>query len=358
MANILLTSVGNDGAQAIMAALRKPGCAHTLIGADASPHAYGLKMADVGYIIPFRREEAALLERLQHIISQQNVDLVLPLSTEDQYFYAKHAALLEKKGCKVQHSPLKSIEIANNKHLLLAFLQNEKVSVPAFRLVHNREQLELALRDFGVAHQPVVIKQEFSTGASGVKIVLPDQLGQNRIFDRDNIRVPLGDLLHWLDTAEKTMPAANEAASKPMPNDIFPLQVSEFLPDARYSVDIFLINGKAQVAAVRTEDARFYGASLRGVTIADAAVKKLGVNAAEALDLCGTVNVEIGRDNEGQPKVMEINPRFPASIDHTVAAGCNMPLWTVQTALGFSCALCEPKIGLHYLRCWQALTFE
>lgn len=344
MKTILLTSVGNDGAQAVIAALRLSGEAYSLIGVDASSYAYGLNLVDTGYVVPLRSNAVKLVYCLKHIIRKHHVDLVLPLSTEDQIFYAHYADFLTRQtGCVVQHSPEESIRIANNKHSLLLFLRVAGVAVPSFCIVNDRWELESALKDFGIDSNPVVIKRKFSTGASGVKVIIPDQHVCNRIFDRDNIRVPYKDMLFWLAQEQE---------------NIFPLQVSEFLPDARYSVDIFMQNGAAIVASVRTEDARFYGASLRGLTISDEPVQALGIKAAESLGLCGTINVEIGRDTHGTPKVMEINPRFPASIDHTVAAGCNMPLWTVQYALGQPRRLCSPRLQVQYFRCWRALCVE
>lgn len=344
MANILLTSVGNDGAQAIIKALRISegnNDIDTLIGIDSNPHAYGLYMTDYSYIVSHRSNATSLLEELHHIINVHHINLVLPLSTEDQSFYAHYAYKIEQWGCKVQHSPEKSITIANNKHLLLPFLQKHGLEVPYFRIAHNCTELENLLYEFDAKHNPIVIKRAFSTGACGVKIVIPSTDTLERMFDRTNIYISIDELLFWMDKINDTMPI---------------LQISEFLPDAKYSVDVFLHNGKAIEACVRTEEKRIYGTSLYGVTLEDKELYEIGLQAASSLLLEGTVNIELGKDRNKKTKIIEINPRFPASIDHTITAGCNMPRWVVQAALGKPFKVNKPCYNVPYFRHWTFLS--
>ncbi len=342
MKKILLTSVGNDGAQAIISALKTTDNvmpSNILIGVDMNPQAYGLHMADFGYVVAPRSKAESLLHDLQTIITKHNIDLIVPLSTEDQLFYAQHAKTLESYGCTVQHSPHEYICIANNKHLLLPFLKERSIAVPNFCLANNPSELEKLLNDFGINRNPIVIKQEFSTGASGVKIVMPETNYFNRFFERDNIYISKQELFFWLEQYKNSIP---------------PLQVSEFLPDARYSADIFLNKGKPLVVCLRTEEKRIYGTSLYGTTFHDEELYNLSMQAASALCLHGVANIEMGRDSYNKAKIIEVNPRFPASIDHTIAAGCNMPYWVVQAALKQPFTTQKPLTGITYYRHWTS----
>lgn len=344
MANILLTSVGNDGAQAIIHALKiteKDDDIDSLVGIDSNPHAYGLYITDYSYVVSPRSNANILLKELHTIVTKHKIDLLLPLSTEDQFFYAHYAHIIEQWGCKVQHSPEDSILIANNKHLLLPFLQKHGLEVPRFCIANNCTELEKLLYEFGAKHKPVVIKRAFSTGACGVKVVIPSVDTLDRMFDRTNIYISFDELFFWMDKINGTMPI---------------LQISEFLQDAKYSVDVFLHKREIIEACVRTEEKRIYGTSLYGITLEDEELYEIGIKAASSLSLEGTVNVELGRDDNKKIKVIEINPRFPASIDHTVVAGCNMPRWVVQAALGKPFNVNKPYYNVPYFRHWTFLS--
>jgi carbamoyl-phosphate synthase large subunit len=342
MTTVLCTSVGNDGFQAIYRALKLSPNPIRIVGVDADPYAYGIYLSDCGYVVPPRSDAELLLSNLTEICRDRGVQLLLPLSTEDQWFFAFHQAKFELLGIVVAVSSLRSIEVANNKHLLFDKCHELGLPVPLFRHVSSRAELDVALADFQADSRPVVIKKQFSTGAQGVKIVRPKVAAAERLFSRDNIMISLDDLRRW----------SGQLQSFPL------LQVSEFLPDARYSVDVFLNGGRARCAVVRTELSRVYGMSTAGAVVNEPQIEATGVAAAEALGFNYTVNVEIGLDREGEPKLFELNPRFPATIDHTVMAGCNMPLWTVAAALGWPYEVSQPKIGTCYRRYWNSLVTE
>ena len=338
----LCTSVGNDGFQAIYRALRLSPDPIRIIGVDADPHAYGLYIPDCGYVVPLRKEAKLLLSTLIEICKGHKVQLLLPLSTEDVSFFAAHRKEFEDEAVVVAVSPLRSVEIANDKHLLFKEAQKLGLPIPAFRHVSSIGGLETALAEFQADRYPVVIKRRFSTGAQGVKIVQPEIPASQRLFSRDNIVISLDDLWRWL------------AQIEPFPA----LQVCEFLPDTRYSVDVFLVGGRCQCAVVRTELERIYDMATVGVVVHKPEIKTVGVAVAEALGLEYTVNVQMGLDRCGQPKLVEVNPRFPATMDHTVMAGCNMPLWTVAAALGQPYTVSPPRIGTCYRRYWTSLAVD
>jgi carbamoyl-phosphate synthase large subunit len=336
---VLCTSVGNDGFQAVHRALRAASTAIRVVGVDCSGDAYGLHLADAAEIVPPRAAGDALVRRLLEIGEREGLEVLLPLSTLDVAFFAARREDFEARGVAVAVSPLDAIETANDKLRLFEAVERLGLPLPAFRHITSRHGLDEALGWLEAERHPVVLRRSFTTGAQGVKIVLPAIPPAERLFARENIVISLDDLRRWLDGLE------------PFPV----LQVCEYLPDARYSVDVFLDGGRARCAVVRTETTRIYDMATRGTIIEDRGVKDLGIAVAEGLGLDFTVNVQIGRDRDGRPRLIEVNPRFPATIDHTVQAGCNMPLWTVLAALGRPCTVVEPRVGVRYRRYWTSL---
>ncbi len=76
------------------------------------------------------------------------------------------------------------------------------------------------------------------------------------------------------------------------------------------------------------------GKGWSGVVLEDDSLIALARNFTEAANWRGGFEIEIMRSDDDQLYVMEVNPRFPAWIFTTVAAGQNLPGALVKLALG------------------------
>jgi phosphoglycolate phosphatase-like HAD superfamily hydrolase len=66
-------------------------------------------------------------------------------------------------------------------------------------------------------------------------------------------------------------------------------------------------------------------------------------------------NVQFRRDAQGDPRLLEVNPRIPGTIGLTVQAGLNLPLAACCLALGERLSLPEPELGLRAIRHGEVL---
>ena len=99
---VLATSVGNDGFPSVLQALKDaPDRDVVVVGVDARREAAGLALSDVGAVVPLRSEPEALLTALQSLCRVHQVDVLLPLSTEDQEFFAAHRKPFLDSGIRV-----------------------------------------------------------------------------------------------------------------------------------------------------------------------------------------------------------------------------------------------------------------
>ena len=55
---------------------------------------------------------------------------------------------------------------------------------------------------------------------------------------------------------------------------------------------------------------------------------------ARAIGLTTVANVQLKRDADGRPALLEVNPRFPGAMPLTIAAGVDMPSLTLDAVLG------------------------
>jgi len=304
---ILCTSVGNDGFPAVLDGLQQRAGIH-IIGCDADPLAPGLMLADQGFIVPPRANSDDLLAALERIIVDQRVSVFLPLSTEDQPFFAEHRNRIEALGVKLAVSSLSSIKIANDKHAFYEHCHLHGHPIPAFSIVNDKHALLSLLKEYKSRSRVCVLKLSHSTGAQGVKIVDPRLGSEARFWARDNIRVSTEEVIRWVHQEAK-VPA---------------LLVSDYLPGRHISIDAFRSCDGKFWGVARTEDRHLYGMGTAGVTVNEPDLIKTARRLGDELSLTYCYNVEFKASESGAFQLLEINPRFPASVGHSVAAGLNL----------------------------------
>lgn len=314
--NILCTSVGNDGFSAVLHALRQQS-EWKIYGCDSDPLAYGIDLCDGGILIPQRNTPEELLAKLDEIIVRYKIDVVLPLSTEDQPFYAAHKDRIERAGAKLAASSYESVKNANNKHFLYRLCKSKGYPVPDFQIVDNKKELLSIIKTYERENRSCVLKLALGTGAQGVKIVTPDVKPDSRFWSRNNTTVSSQDVEIWLDSQDE---------------NITDVMITDFLPGIHISIDCFKTPDQKFCAVARSELRHLYGMGIAGEIVSEPQAEETARRLGDDLDLTYCYNVEFKADSNGILKIMEINPRFPASIGHTVAAGINFPVMAIQLA--------------------------
>ena len=113
------------------------------------------------------------------------------------------------------------------------------------------------------------------------------------------------------------------------------LIIQAFLPGDEYSVDVFAdATGHVVAAVPRTRERVDSGVSIAGQTVKDTELESTAAAVARAIGLSGVANVQLRRDVDGHPALLEVNPRFPGAMPLTIAAGVDMPVLALQLALG------------------------
>ncbi len=113
------------------------------------------------------------------------------------------------------------------------------------------------------------------------------------------------------------------------------LIIQEHLPGDEFSVDVLADADGGVVAAVpRTRTRVDSGVSIAGQTVHDEGLEQTAAAVARAIGLRGVANVQLRRDADGVPALLEVNPRFPGALPLTIAAGVDMPSLVLDLALG------------------------
>lgn len=111
--------------------------------------------------------------------------------------------------------------------------------------------------------------------------------------------------------------------------------IQEYLPGEEYSVDVLVRHDGIVVASVpRRRDKVDSGVAVAGCTLRDQELADAAASVARALGVRGVANVQIRRDEQGRPALLEVNPRLPGTLVLTAAAGANLAALALADLLG------------------------
>ena len=269
MARILVTGIGGPAGAAVTTLATRRG--HTVIGVDLAPPTFS--SATVCAAIP-AANDAELLPALRDLVSQHDVDLLIPTVQDELPVIAGARHHL---GCQVAVSSADTVALAHDKYLTALALAAAGVPVPATVAVAGpvTDSHAAALRKLGL---PFILKPRMSRGGRGVVVV-------NDLADLATI--PSGSIAQTFATGTEY---AVQVYARPGHIEVVPLEKTVLKQG---------LVGNASHVVRRTSN-----------EVPD--VASVAAAAAEALGLAGPADMDIRRTVDGTPVVLEVNARFGA----------------------------------------------
>jgi carbamoyl-phosphate synthase large subunit len=339
---VLMTGAGAPGAPGIIQCLlQDPSIKLTI--ADADKNATGRYLNDNFVQIP-KASNDNFVKDLLSLCKQRSIQFVLPLVTKELFSLAANKQLFEEVGIKVLVSPEASINIANNKPACYEFLKNRGIAVPDFHVATTAEEFIHAAFELGHPQKSFCFKPSISNGSRGFRVVSDsinetEQLFQNKPYNT------------FITYAH---------ALKILSSQAFPeLVVSEYLAGDEYSVDCLANHGKAVVVVPRLRKKMINGISVQGEFVKDENIQAYCVQIIEALQLHGNIGIQVKRNGDHHPLLLEINPRVQGTIVAGLGAGINLPLLAIKQEAGLPITFSdlEVKWGIRFSRYWTEVFY-
>jgi carbamoyl-phosphate synthase large subunit len=288
MTRVLVTGVGGPAGVAVLRSLLKRGDVEAFAG-DMDGWASGL------YLVSAERRRILqpglspdFVDGIRQLCIDDAIDVVV--STVDVELPPLAARRDDLGGAVLAAPSVATLDVTLDKWEL-ALRCTPLLRVPVTRLL-NADGIGLRW------NFPVIVKPRRGAGSRGVRLV-PDR-------------------------ATLTAMEPDEA-----------LIIQEHLPGDEFSVDVLADSDGNVVAAVpRTRTRVDSGVSIAGQTVHDEGLEQTAAAVARAIGLRGVANVQLRRDTEGVPALLEVNPRFPGALPLTIAAGVDMPSLVLDLALG------------------------
>lgn len=286
------------------------------------PGIYLHDLVDKTYQIPYPTVGTdGLLERMEEIHLQERLDVIIPNFDAELYNFIKISPRLNEWGIRTFLPDLEQLA-ARDKTKLAEFGRKNGFYIPADRIVHEFRELQTLYKEFDF---PLVVKGKFYDAI----------------------------VAHTPEQAEK-------AFMKIQAKWGLPIIVQEFIRGTELNIAA-LGDGRGKAISIVPMRKLYItdkGKAWAGVTIEDDKLIDMARKFIEVTRWRGGCELEVMLTADGKPYIMEVNPRFPAWIYLTAAAGQNQPVALVKMALGREVPAFEHyEVGKIFIRyAWDHIT--
>ena len=262
-----------------------------------------------------------LLDRIREIHERENLDLIIPNFDAELFNFIKLAAVLQSLGIRTFLPDLEQFE-SRHKMELYSFGKKHDLMVPTDRIIYNLSDLNNAAEDL---QYPLVVKGKY--------------------YDA---------------TIAYTREQAHKAFHHLQAKWGLPIIAQQFINGTEINIAALGDgNGNAiSIVPMRKLYITDKGKAWAGITIDDQTYIELARKFIKVTKWRGGCELEVMQTRDGKPYIMEVNPRFPAWIYLTAAAGQNQPASLVKMAFGEKVQPFENyEVGKIFIRySWDLIT--
>lgn len=262
------------------------------------PGLYMHDLVDKTYQIPYPSAGTdSLLARLEYIHTEEKLEIIIPNFDAELFNFIKLRDTLHVMGIRTFLPELVQFE-ARDKMKLVDFGKQNGFMVPKDRILHEFRELKQMEEEL---EYPVVVKGKFYDAI----------------------------IANSYDQVEK-------AFLKILAKWGLPIILQEFIKGTEINIAA-LGDGKGNAISIIPMRKLYItdkGKAWAGITLDDDRLVELARKFITATRWRGGCELEVMLTDDGKPFIMEVNPRFPAWIYLTAAAGQNQPASLVKMAMG------------------------
>lgn len=324
---VLVTGIGAPGAAGTLECLKECDFIEKIIGVDIDPGAAGKYLTDGFYTVP--RPGKDFITALFEIVRKENIAVILPQVTNELMYLALAKKEFSGKGCSVLVNDPETLELVNNKYLLLELMKKTGLSVPGYSLVRTKKDLIDTANEMGYPEKNVVAKLPVSNGMRGLRI-LSDSKTNYELFmyqKPDSAYVKLEDFAAYFS------------------DDNFPeLLLMEYLPGEEYTVDCLADNGEPIIVMPRSRDKIRTGITFQGTSYNESAIIESVSSIIKAMNMSFMFGFQYKRDVYGQFKMLECNPRIQGTMAFSRYCNANVIKGALELAISGKTDLSQSAI--------------
>ncbi|MBO4920035.1 MAG: ATP-grasp domain-containing protein [Erysipelotrichaceae bacterium] len=306
-----------------------------IVGTDMNYDETVLQMVDVFYQVP-RAKDPDYCDIVLDICKKEKVDIVLPTMSAELIPLLDSRKKFEKEGICLSISNRESIEISNNKLNFYRFMKDNGLPMVDFYRVRNVDEMKEAFRKLGFPGKAICVKALESSGSRGIRIVDPEKSRFDILFNEkpNSFYISYDELIEILSEKDE------------MPEMV----AMEALPGEEFSVDLLADNGRVLYMCARQSNTIVASIPQVATLFEEKKAYEICSEVVRLLHLDGNADFDFRYDRNGDPVLMEVNPRIAATMAIFKAGGMNLPYLRVKQLLHEELPECQPKYGVRMVR--------
>jgi carbamoyl-phosphate synthase large subunit len=308
--NVLLTSAGRRGylVEYFREAVAPDG---RVIAANCVANTPGMLAADASCVVP-KGGDPNFVDALLQVCQEHHVGLLFSLHDWEAPFIAASAPRFEALGVRLGVSSAEVLEICLDKLKAHRFCQSHGIASPQ---TFGTQGEVLAALTAGEVHFPLIVKPRHGQGDMVV----------HRVFSADELAAAC-----LLAEAEVRRFADNGLGS----GCEVPFVIQELIVGDEYGLDVINdFHGRFRACLAKRKLREWSGETDAAITVEDPMLGELGERIGTCLRHTAMLDADvIVRD--GQPFLLEMNPRFGGHYPFSHQAGANVPAALVALASG------------------------
>lgn len=339
--HILVTGGGAPGAYGILTSLIETSL-FKISSCDIHPDVIGKALADEFFTVPAGTDENYAEYLLNECISRR-IDLVIPITTNELLPLSNAKEKFKSSGIEVLVSNSDALNIANSKCALYKLIKSNGLAHPEFFICSTLPEFEDAAQQLLKRHGAMTFKPCISNGSRGFRIINPNVNEHDLLFNTK----PNSSYIE-LDKARSIL------SSQAFPS----LLLSEYLEGEEYSVDCIVQHGTPLLIIPRKRNKINNGISVEGIIELKEELIEKTKQILKLIPLHGPIGIQYKYKN-GEPYLLEINPRLQGTSIACRGAGVNIPflaaLLGLQHDISSQINKLDIKWGTHFIRHYKEI---
>ncbi len=341
--NVLVTGAGAPGIMGTAFSLRNQlDYKLKIIGTDIRKEVVGNYFLDKTYAVPPPSDN--FVKALLKICLREKIRVVVPQVTKELDWLAKNREKFQKHGISVLVSDHQALVQANNKYLSLKSCTDHGIDCTGkYSLIHSLKELKIVAKKLGYPKKSFVVKIPNASGMRGLRIIKSDY-DEYEDFSKNKPNTGIISLERLIKIFDK----------KSFPE----LLITEYFPGEEYSVDILARRGEMMICVPRRRDIIRTGITFESTTVNQWEIVNHARRIVRTLNLDYIIGLQFKKDEGGQFRLLECNPRVQGTMVHSTLAGANVIYGAVKLAVEGSAGLKQSNViwGSKLSRYWGAFS--
>lgn len=302
-----------------------------IVGVDMIDDPTTKFLVDSFYQVP-EADNPTYCDCLLDICKKEHVDIYFTNISAEVSAISKRKKEFDEIGTIVSMSNLKSIEIANDKLEAYKVLKKAGIPVPEFYEVKSIAEFKHACLALGYPQNSVCLKIVNSSGSRGVRII-DAKKSRYQIFAHgkpNSFYTSYEDMISILEEAE----------------NLDKMMLIPYFPGNEYTVDLLAENGNVLYMVGRENVVSMMSIAQQSILASNDIAYRISKEIVKELQMTGNIGIDFIKDANGNPVLMDINPRITATVSIIAAGGVNLPYLRVKQLLHEKMPECAVEYGV------------